>query len=310
MSVTEGLKELAGKLQKDADNILAKAEHSPALFNLVTDVIAGAIYRLEKAAEDIADKEPVVVPETLEAIAFMADALDDTDDDVLRKRASLLDELLLTIATPKNAVAQARQQSEDELNKLRDKYRAQTREDVYGGRDKERNGPMKEAIREAVKEQVKEFRPLEAPLQTRYCPDHPGVGVIRIADRVYQCALDKKIYNWESGFTTMKGNKIPGGGVEYQVQDMESRNPGHNLFDTRQTMMSRFAQVNKDYDYGFSEVAGGKKVIEVRLNPGVAEPRKEDILKEIQSTMGYLYPIIFSKEPRAVTAAADDKKKA
>ena len=313
MSVSEGLKLLAQKVEEESDAILAEAEHDPVLFGLTLDIIAGTIHRLAEASKDLEGKDLVVTTDTLDTIAYLAGVLDESEDEVLRKKASMLDELLVTISSPKSVIAQARQQTEDELNKLRAKYRSKTREDIYHNRYEERTGPMKEAIREAVADQVKDYRAMEAPLQTRYCPDHPGVGMVRIAERVFQCALDKKLYNYESGYTTMKGSKIPGGGVEYQAHDMEQRDPGHSIFDTRQSMMARFA--NKDYEYGFGEGAGGKKVIEVRWAGPMSDQRKQMILDEINSTYGSQYPVIFAPDKpmhsrvSELSSSADNKKK-
>lgn len=244
MTVSNGLKDLAKKLQENADSIIAESEHNPSLFNYVIETIAAASHTLEKAASDLDGKEPVNTNEILETIAGLAQSLDETGDDILVKKASLLDELLITISAPKSAMAQSQAKSEDEINKLRAKYRSETIEKKYNGNaDKLDEQAKKAEIAKAFKDQVKEYRPLEAPLMTRYCPDHPGAGVIRIADRTYQCSLDKKIYNWEAGFTTVKGNKIPGGGVEYQNKDWGVRGEGHTVFDSRESVMSRYASV-------------------------------------------------------------------
>lgn len=58
----------------------------------------------------------------------------------------------------------------------------------------------------------------ELALSTRYCPDHNGVQAIRISERTYQCPIDGKVYNYETGFTNYKGQKIPGGNVSAQTQ--------------------------------------------------------------------------------------------
>lgn len=246
MSVSKSLKKLAESLEQNADSVLAEAEGDPALFAAVAEVVANSVLHLERAAEKFRGTEPEVSVETLETIAQLASALDESDDEKLQKKAELLDELLVTISAPKNAVTQAKARNEKELNRLREEYRAKAREDLYKQRgERLDNMHEKQAVRDKVKNQVKDFRPMEAPLQSRYCPDHPGVGMIRVADRVFQCALDKKIYNYEAGYTTQKGNRIPGTSVERQVHDWGEYEPGHAVFDTRQNMMSRFASDDK-----------------------------------------------------------------
>lgn len=180
-------------------------------------------------------------PSWLDKLASVASSL---DADGLQKHASVLDEILLTIGASKSAVAQAKAAQDTEVEKLRAQYRHDQRTDDYT-KAKEAIDKMNnaEGVRKAVHDQVKTYRPMEAPLDTRYCPDHPGVQISRIADRVYQCSLDKKVYNWEAGFTTEKGNIIPGGGVERQIPDWGQINPGHTVFDTRESKMNSFAAV-------------------------------------------------------------------
>ena len=134
MSVSTSLKQLAESLQQEADSVLSEAEYDPKLFSLIADIVAGSITRLEKASEQLEGVDPAVTEETLETIAYLAASLDESDDKLLQKKASLLDELLVTISAPKNSVAQAKAQSEKELNRLREEYRAKTREDLNNTR--------------------------------------------------------------------------------------------------------------------------------------------------------------------------------
>ena len=90
-------------------------------------------------------------------------------------------------------------------------------------------------MKKAVKEQIKEYRPLEASLMTRFCPDHPGVMMNRVEDRVFQCSLDQKTYDFENGYTTLKGNKVPGSSVNNNHFD----NNQQVSFSTREDLMKR-----------------------------------------------------------------------
>lgn len=250
MSIAEGLKRLAARLQTDADAVLAEAEQTE-YFQPTLEVVANAVKALEDFADIIGEAGVgVLTPDKLEELAAVAQAFDESGDELLRKQASVLDEILLTIGTPQGAVAGLRAKADEEVEKLRARHRDERREDLYGRAKKELDGRnKKDEIVKAVKDQVKEYRPLESTLSTRYCPDHPGVGIVRIGDHVYQCSLDRKIYNWESGFTTMKGNKIRGGGVQYQTHDDGQRGGGYyTSFNTRESLLSRYASDNEGVD--------------------------------------------------------------
>ena len=58
---------------------------------------------------------------------------------------------------------------------------------------------------------------VEASLSTRYCPDHCGAPIIRISDRIFQCSLDGKIYDFDSGYVNYKGQRVPGGSISEQT---------------------------------------------------------------------------------------------
>lgn len=63
----------------------------------------------------------------------------------------------------------------------------------------------------------KMFGPVQ--VQTRYCPDHPGTMLARVADKVYQCPLDKRMYDFSKGFETDDGEKHLGGDVAEMTPD-------------------------------------------------------------------------------------------
>jgi len=56
-------------------------------------------------------------------------------------------------------------------------------------------------------------------LNSRYCPDHPGTSLYRIADYVYQCPLDRSVYNYAEGFTTQDGVEHNGGSISEMTPD-------------------------------------------------------------------------------------------
>ena len=252
MRTADDLRKLAKELEEKADAILGTAEHDPNLFNLVVKSLAIASSTLEKTAA-IAEENflgPEVTPEQLEEMAAIAEEFDASGDPMLQKQAAVIDEILLTIGAPKDALAQAKRAYYKELDRLRKEHRHNKIEELYTNPkealDKQN---MVAEQRKAVESQVKEFRPLEAPLSTRYPPDMPGGHLTRITDGVYQDVLTGKTYDYRAGYTTNKGNKVPGSSVDRQIPDLGTVDPGHTMFDTRETIQSRYAG-----DDGFSMV--------------------------------------------------------
>jgi hypothetical protein len=82
--------------------------------------------------------------------------------------------------------------------------------------------------------------PSEGTLSNRYCPDHIGVQTIRISEKVYQCPIDGKIYNYETGYVNYKGEHVLGGSVAAQTP--ETSNYGGipmRIYDSRANILNR-----------------------------------------------------------------------
>lgn len=71
------------------------------------------------------------------------------------------------------------------------------------------------------------------PLSSRYCPDHIGVQMIRIGENTYQCPLDGKEYDYQSGFINYKGEQVLGGSVTMQTPDSTPFAVPCRVFDSR-----------------------------------------------------------------------------
>ena len=196
-------------------------------------VIAGNI--LKKTADTIEIENPNLNLKNLEEMSVLASEFDKSEDAFLQKQASLLDEILYSIGASKQSVAEAKKASDKEIEKI--KSDSASKPYTYPKEEQDKQGKVEDS-RKLFADAVKEYRPLESTLSIRTCPDHPGAQVIRIADSVYQCSLDKAIYNWETGFTTMKGNKIPGGSVSNQTQLLQDRNE-NTSFETRESKLNR-----------------------------------------------------------------------
>jgi hypothetical protein len=245
MAISMDLRVLARKLEKNSDDLLINAStKGPEEFEKVATAIAAASTLLEGVADDMDQSaEFSITPRQLDEIAALASAFDESEDPLLKKQASVLDELLLSIAAPKNAAREARKVSDDEINRIREERRKSRREEAYEEPRKahaDMNNAKEQA--KAVAQQVKRYRPLEAPLQTRYPPDRPGGQMTRITDHVYQDIVTGIVYDFKAGYTTQKGNEIPGTSVENQTRQLgDSRNQSTSLFEDRQSLMGRYA---------------------------------------------------------------------
>lgn len=186
-------------------------------------------------------EDALVTPESLAEMAAIAAEFDKSGDPLLMKQAAVLDEILLTIGAQKAAAAAARRAQDEEIARLKalaaDKEDG-GKKDPYTVAKKFHDKDNHVAEAQAAIDKVKEYRPMEAPLNTRTCPDHPGAQMARIAEHTYQCSLDKGIYNYESGYTTMKGNKIPGGDVSNQTQALYDRPNEFTSFETRESKLN------------------------------------------------------------------------
>lgn len=230
MRTAELLNAMAAWLESPNNEAMLLAEGDEDCLRVVAESCVLAAALLKTAAEEVDVLEPptesVITPESIAETAALAQALDDSGDPKLKKMASVLDELLLTIAAPPGVVAEKRAADYKRIEELRKKYQG-NREQL----NKYNHIPQTE---KAIKDSpfTKEYRILEAPLSTRTCPDHPGAQIARVGEHVWQCDLDKKTYNFETGFTLESGEKVPGGDVAQQTAGLEV--PFHAMFDTRE----------------------------------------------------------------------------
>lgn len=230
MRTAELLNAMAAWLESPNNEAMLLAEGDEDCLRVVAESCVLAAALLKNAADEVDVLEPptesVITPESIAETAALAQALDDSGDPQLKKMASVLDELLLTIAAPPGALADRKADSYNRIEELRKKYQG-NREQL----NKYNHIPQTE---KAIKDSAftKEYRILEAPLSTRTCPDHPGAQIARVGEHVWQCELDKKTYNFETGFTLESGEKVPGGDVAQQTAGLEV--PFHAMFDTRE----------------------------------------------------------------------------
>ena len=212
MKTSELLVAFANYLESPNNEMLLLAEDDENHLIKVAVACVEAANVLRETAEDISTTEqsvePVITAESLEGLAAIATMFDSTHDPALVKQASVIDALIQNFVLTAEDVNKGKLVEAQKIQKMKDLYEVTNKFE-----DK------KEAIEKSYKASpmTKEYRPLEAPLSTRHCPDHPGTSLARVEDHVWQCGLDKKMYDFNAGFTTMNGDHIPGGGVEFQT---------------------------------------------------------------------------------------------
>ncbi len=229
MRISEMLHAIASWLESPDNEALLLAEYDEDCLKVVASSCVEAAHALKRAAAEVDAIEPpeesYLTPEAIEGLADIATAFDASDDEGLKKQASVIDELLLTIAATPEGVSDKKTAQFNRLEELKKKYE-NVRKEL---RDTNKIADSERAIDKS--KMTKQYTILEAPLSTRYCPDHPGAQVARVGEHMYQCDLDRKIYNFESGFTLNDGSTVPGGDVAQQTKGIDM--PSHSIFDTR-----------------------------------------------------------------------------
>ena len=231
MRLSEKLMLVASWLESSENDLLVEADADESCLTAVASALTKAADALKEGAEEVSKNEPEptgITVEKLDEIAAVAQAFDESGDELLRKQASVLDEILLTFAATPGSVAAWKKAEDQHLEDLKKKYEAVKKKQV----DIDKLG---DSLKEIEKSPLmKQFRPNQAPLNSRYCPDHPGVMVVRVGDHKDQCVLDHKVYDYETGYTLNDGTKVPGGNVSEQSQFYGQRDVGHFMFeDTR-----------------------------------------------------------------------------
>lgn len=234
MRISEMLHAIASWLESPNNEALLLAEYDDKCMKVVSESCVLAAALLKNAAEEVDWIEPPaeskITPESVEEIAALAAAFDASGDPGLKKQASVLDELLLTIAAKPGELATKKAADDNRLEELRKKYQEPSKQLA----EVNKLADVEKAIDRSS--MTKTYAVLEAPLNTRYCPDHPGGQIARIGEHMWQCELDKKTYNFETGYTLSNGNKVPGGDVANQTQSVSV--PMHAIFDTREGRLS------------------------------------------------------------------------
>ncbi len=235
MRISDMLTAISAWLESPNNEAIMLAEYHPASLQIVAENLVLAAALLKTAAEEVQEVEPLpdslITSDSIQDIANLAAALDSSGDPDLKKQASVLDELLLSIAAPPNASETIKKLQDNRLEELQKKYQKsqETLEKSNKIADAEEAIDKSDALK---KNDIQSY-----PLQTRTCMDHPGTQLARVGEGIYQCELDKKTYNYETGFSLYNGVRIPGGSVSLQTDFEYSMDSSQ--FDSREGRLSR-----------------------------------------------------------------------
>ena len=171
MRTAELLNAMAAWLESPNNEALLLAEADEKCMQVVAESCILAAELLKKAADEVDILEPpaesTITPESIEETAALAAALDATNDPQLKKMASVLDELLLTIAAPPN-LSERKAATNDRAEELHKKYHG-VREQLH---EYNKIGISEKAIEKS--NFTKDYRILEAPLEHALLPRSSG----------------------------------------------------------------------------------------------------------------------------------------
>ncbi len=164
-------------------------------------------------------------------MAALAESFSESDDELLQKQAAVLDDILITLGSPKNSGLFMIAEAGERIEELKKKYR-DTREKQMKWNN------VKESIKDIEKAPVyKHYRNNEAPQSARTCINHPGAQLQRVGENKVRCELGGEELDWSAGFETIHGNKVPGSDVSNQSSFDGGVHEFNSLDDTRVTRM-------------------------------------------------------------------------
>lgn len=239
MTLSNRLLTLADWLENHENELIATADDKH--IDVLAMTLTKASQALREGAQEIEQTEEaiitVITPETLDEMAAIASEFEASGDELLKKQASVLDEILFTLAVPKNAIYQAKEAQDKKIDELKKKY-----QDVKKDLDEvNKVADAEKALKESPV--FKDARPLEYPLSTRMCPNHMA-PLARVGENSYRCSLAGEVFNWEQGWTANDGTKVPGGNVNLQIP--LSRDVGRVPFETQVDTRSDRMGTKKD----------------------------------------------------------------
>ena len=202
MKTSEILYSFAKYLENPNNEILtASSDNSDEDCAMASFACIQAAQVFKKVALDMIESEPDLTESAIDDLQDVVAAFESSGNPDLEKSAAAIEDLVNSFV--KSAAYERSTTTEDIKNLYHQKHRIDEKKAEITSRFEKSN-------------YTKEYKPLEQALLTRHCPDHAGVNLIRLGDYVGQCALDKKVYDFRNGFTTLNGNKVPGTTVTNQ----------------------------------------------------------------------------------------------
>ena len=132
MRISEMLYAIASWLESPNNEALLLAEYDDNCMKVVSESCVLAAALIKNAAEEVDQIEPPpeskITPESIQEIAALAAVFDASGDPNLKKQASVLDELLLTIAAPPGELASKKAADDNRIDELRKKYQNPSKE--------------------------------------------------------------------------------------------------------------------------------------------------------------------------------------
>ena len=227
MKISEMLKSMASWLEDPNNEAFLLAEYDDKCLEVVASSCLSAASELRKAAEQVDSMEPVedlINAESVEELARISEAFDNSGDEKLMKQSSVIDALLFSMASDVKEFSSRESLMKGDINPLFLKKEKPLTSDQKKIADAEK------AIEESGA--TKNYKVLEMPLSSRSCPDHPGNQMARVGDSIYQCSLDKKVYDYEAGYDMENGKSVPGSSVSNQ--NILEYSPEFTMFDNRE----------------------------------------------------------------------------
>ena len=180
MRISEMLYAIASWLESPDNEVLLLAEYDNECLKVAVESCIEAAFILKNAAEKVDDIEPPeesnITAESLDGLAQIATAFDTSGNLDLKKQASVIDELLLTIASPPNIFAERKDLEDNRLEELKKRYQ-QPRKEL------EKINKIVDSVNAIEKSDfMKDRKIIETSLNTRTCPDHPGAQMARKDD--------------------------------------------------------------------------------------------------------------------------------
>lgn len=236
MRIGDMLISIAQWLESPDNEAILLAEYNDDCLKVVSESCVEAAQLLKKAAKKVEPIEPpeesVLNEKSLEELAHIANAFDASGDPNLKKQASVIDELLLTIAAPPDFLKKKQAAEDKAIDELQKKYKNPKKE-------LESLNKVEDSIKSIENSgMTKDYRIMEHALSTRYDPDLPGVLTSRVGDGVWQSEMTKKVYDYNEGYSLSSGNKVPGSNVSEQTK-VDNREM-HSVFDTREGRLGQY----------------------------------------------------------------------